>query len=69
MVVRVAGSVDGADGGTLDGEDLAVGDGLLGLAGVVFIDRAGEGRVEAEKVWDATGVIAVPVSEQDMGER
>ncbi len=69
MVVRVTGSVYGADGGTLDGEDLAVGDGLLVLARVVFVDRVGEVRVEAEEVRDATGVITVPVSEQYMRER
>ncbi len=69
MVVRVTWSVDGADGGTLDGEDLAVGNGLLVLARVVFVDRVGEVRVEAEEVRDATGVITVPVSEQYMRER
>lgn len=69
VVVRVAGSVHGADGGALDGDDLAVGDGLLGLAGVVFVDRGGEVWVEAEEVRDSAGVITVPVSEQDVGER
>lgn len=64
MVVRVAGGVHGADGGTFDGEDLPVGDGLLGSARDIFVDRIAEVRVEAEEVGDAARVVTVPVGEQ-----
>lgn len=64
VVVRVAGRMHGADGGAFDGEDLPVGDGLLGSAGAIFVDGIAEVRVEAEEVGNAARVVTVPVGEQ-----
>ena len=38
MVMGVAGGMYGAEGGAIDVEDLAVGDGLLGSSWTVFVD-------------------------------
>lgn len=64
MVVRVAWRVHGPESGTFDGEDLAVFNGLLTLAGCVFVDGVGEVRVELEKVWYAARVVTMPMGEQ-----
>lgn len=68
MVEGVARGMDGTDGGPFDFEDLAVGDWLLGATRAVFVDGIGEVWVEAEEVGYATGVVAVPVGEQDVRE-
>lgn len=54
----------GSNGGAFDAEDLPVGDGLLTSTGRVLVNGLAEVRIQAEKVRNAAGVVAVPVGEQ-----
>lgn len=67
MVMRVTGSVHGTDGGTFDGEYLAIGNVLLGSARGVFVNRLREVRIETKEEGNAAHMVTVPVCEQYMG--
>ena len=66
VIIRMAGGMYGTNGGAFDAEDLPVGNGLLTSAGRVLVYGLAEVGIEAEKVGDAAGVVAVPVGEQNV---
>lgn len=66
VIVRMAGRVYSADRGTLDLERLTIHNWLLPLTRCVLEDRFGKMRVKTNKVRDATGMVSVPVREQDL---
>jgi len=68
VVVGVAGCVDGPECSALDREDLLVDDRLLGFAGCMLVNRRREGWVQTQQVGNATGVVAMPVSKEYVGE-
>ncbi len=68
VVVGVAGSVHGPDCGAPDAEHLAVCDRLLVLCWGVFVDGVKEVGVESDEVRDTSGVVSVPMGQEDVGQ-
>jgi hypothetical protein len=67
VVDCVAGGEEGAEDGSFGFEDLAVFDGELTGAGLVFVNSGGEAWIVGDEVGDASGVVAVPVGKEDVG--
>lgn len=60
--------MNGTECSALNREGLPVDDRLLGFAGSMLVYRRRDRRIQAQKVWNATGMVAMPVSEEYMGE-
>lgn len=57
-----------ADGSAFNSENLPVDYGLLGSAGVIFVDGFGKFWVETDEIRYTSRMVAMPMSEQYVGE-
>jgi hypothetical protein len=61
----MARSMDSSDCGSLSTEDLFIQDILLALLWVILLDVFFDMRVHPCEIWSASGMVSMPMSDQD----